>query len=258
MNEYNVSDYGIFTNGIATVDKFNSNIETGKSAIGVAKTTLSNDAVFKGPAADSCLEGIAAVEGKLGTMTSNFSTIAEFLKTSSVNYQSGDQNASNTVLNIGTDGTTTMSNVNTGNTNRDYIYNYLISKGYSKAGALGIISNIRSESSYKPDALGDSGTSYGICQWHNSRWTDLKNYCSQNGKDSTTLEGQLDFLMYELESKYPKLNNQLKNASNNPEGAYDAAYQMTVQFERPAGMETSGNNRGNHARVQLWEAYRNV
>ena len=258
MNEYNVSDYGIFTNGIATVGNFNNSIETGKAAVAEAKTTLSNEAVFKGPACDSCLEGIANTESKLGTMTTNFTTIADFLKTSSTNYQSGDQNASNTVLNIGNDGAVTTGNANTGNANRDQIYNYLAAKGYNKAAIIGILSNIRSESNYKTDALGDGGTSYGICQWHNSRWTDLKNYCSQNGKNPNTMEGQLDFLMYELESKYPKLNDTLKNVSNNPEGAYKAAYEWTVKFERPAGMETSGNNRGNHAKNQLWQEYQNV
>ena len=30
---------------------------------------------------------------------------------------------------------------------------------------------IQHESSFNTQALGDGGTSYGICQWHNGRWT---------------------------------------------------------------------------------------
>jgi len=256
MNEYNVSDYGIFTNAISTTKTLNTNIDTCKASVGDCKNVIGNDSVFMGPAADSCREGLNSSSSKLDTMSSTFTTIANYLAEASKNYQAGDQAAQNNVLGINS--TQFTSNVNTGNANRDFIYNYLITKGYSKAGALGIISNIRSESNYKPDSLGDSGTSYGICQWHKGRWDNLKKYCSDNGKDASSLEGQLDFLMYELESKYPKLNNQLKNAGNSPDAAFDAAYQMTVQFERPAGKEKSGTNRGNHARVQLWETYKNA
>ena len=256
MSDFKASDYSIFTNAISTTKNLNAKIDSGKASVAEVKNVIGNDSVFMGPAANSCRDGLNTTSSKLETLTTNFNSIATYLDQASANYQAGDQAAQNNVLGINS--TQFTSNVNTGNANRDFIYSYLISKGYSKAGALGIISNIRSESSYKPDVVGDSGTSYGLCQWHKGRWDNLKQYCSDNGKDVSSLEGQLDFLMYELENKYPKLNNQLKNAGNSPDAAFDAAYQMTVQFERPAGMETSGTNRGNHARVQLWEAYKNA
>ena len=74
----------------------------------------------------------------------------------------------------------------TGNANETAIYNYVINTmGLNNAAACGILANIYKESSFNPHALGDSGTSYGICQWHGSRWDRLKTYCSNNGLDST-------------------------------------------------------------------------
>lgn len=47
--------------------------------------------------------------------------------------------------------------------------------------AAGILANIRWESGFNPTALGDGGTSYGLCQWHMGRWDNLVEYC--NGQD---------------------------------------------------------------------------
>ena len=254
MNEYKVSDYGIFTNAISTAKNLNAKIDEGKTSVSQCKNVIGNDSVFMGPAADSCRDALNSSSTKLEGLTTNFTTIASFLEQTSSTYQAGDQAAAQNVLNIGGSAGT----ANTNNPNRDQIYNYLSSKGYNKAAIIGILANIRAESSYKTDALGDGGTSYGICQWHNSRWDQLKSYCSQNGKDSTTMEGQLDFLMYELENKYPQLNQTLKSVSNDPSGAYQAAYEWTVKFERPASMEAGGAKRGNYAQSELWNEYANV
>ena len=47
-----------------------------------------------------------------------------------------------------------------------------------------------------PNIYGDSGSSYGICQWHNERFTALKNYT----EEWDTLQGQLEYLHYELKN----------------------------------------------------------
>ena len=71
----------------------------------------------------------------------------------------------------------------TGNDNKSKIYNYLSEQGFSDAAICGILANIEHESGFRTDALGDGGTSYGICQWHNGRWNNLKNYCNKNNLD---------------------------------------------------------------------------
>ena len=61
------------------------------------------------------------------------------------------------------------------------IYTYLTENaGLNRAAACGILSNIKSESNFNPEAIGDSGNAYGICQW-NSRRNSLISYCEKNG-----------------------------------------------------------------------------
>lgn len=75
----------------------------------------------------------------------------------------------------------------TSNGNETIIYNFLRGQlGCNTATAVGILANIFSESSFNPTAsvIDTNGlTSYGICQWNGSRFTALKNYCSQNGEE---------------------------------------------------------------------------
>ncbi len=125
----------------------------------------------------------------------------------------------------------------------------------NNAAAAGIVSNIRAESNFRPNALGDNGTSYGICQWHNTRWTDLKNFCNANGYDWTTLEGQLYFLNYELINKYKFVVTYLRNVSNDAAGAYNAAYYYCAHFEIPANTQVVADSRGRVARDTYWPKY---
>ena len=142
-----------------------------------------------------------------------------------------------------------------GNSNQDKIYNYLKSKGFNDAAICGILANVQHESGFRTDALGDGGTSYGICQWHNGRWDRLKNYCNNNGLDWRSLEGQLEYLVWELENNYKGVYNTLKNVPNTKQGAYDAAYKWTVDFEIPADRYNAGNRRGNAAANNYWGTY---
>ena len=100
--------------------------------------------------------------------------------------------------------------------------------GYSKAAAIGVISNIASESGFNPHAYGDAGTSYGICQWHNSRLTALKKFCSKNDLDYTDVSAQLQFLKYEIEGT--NVDRYLRSVTNDQNGAYNAAYYFCYHF----------------------------
>lgn len=134
--------------------------------------------------------------------------------------------------------------------NETAIYKYLTgTMGLNKAGAAGVLGNIVNESSFDPNALGDGGTSYGICQWHNSRWEDLKKYCNSHNLDWKTLDGQLEFLNYELKTKYGGVYSTLKSVANTEQGAYDAAYKWCTDFEVPQNRFQEGVNRGNKAKT---------
>lgn len=98
----------------------------------------------------------------------------------------------------------------TGNSVEEQVYNYLISAGFSKASACGILGNMYQESGVNPAAVqgGGKGPAAGICQWENyntksGRWKHLDERAASSGQDWKNLKVQLDFLMYELQGGDP-------------------------------------------------------
>ena len=137
--------------------------------------------------------------------------------------------------------------------NEHTIYNFLINEmDLNRAAAMGVMANIYFESGYKPVINGDSGTSYGICQWHAGRKTNLINWCNDNGLDYTTLEGQLQFLKYELPTRYASVNSYLRQVENTADGAYDAAYYFCFNFEAPAARTSQSKKRAEYAKNTLF------
>ena len=126
------------------------------------------------------------------------------------------------------------------------IYNELSKLGYSRAGICAILANMQAESGFDLTAVGDGGTSFGLCQWHDSRWTDLNNYCAAHGLDPNTVEGQIAFLDYELQNNYPDFYNQLQNASDTQENAENLARTWCIDFERPAYATTRAEERAGY------------
>ena len=127
--------------------------------------------------------------------------------------------------------------------------------GLNKAAACGVLANIEQESGFNPTIYGDGGTSYGICQWHEERFSDLQNWCSSNGKDYKTLDGQLWYLKHDLESNYSSVLNYIKTVSNNATGAYNAGYYWCKHFEVPADTENESISRGNRAQSSYYPKY---
>ena len=137
--------------------------------------------------------------------------------------------------------------------NERTIYAYLTGQmKLNRAAAMGVMANMYYESGYKTQIDGDSGTSYGLCQWHAGRKSNLINWCNDNGLDYNTLEGQLGFLNYELPTRYPSVYNYLKQVENTDEGAYDAAYYFCFNFEAPANRTAQSTKRGNYAKDVLF------
>lgn len=136
---------------------------------------------------------------------------------------------------------------------RQQVYDYLTEEiGFNPASAYGAMANIEAESTFRPEALGDRGTSYGICQWHNERRDALNAFCETEGEDPATLEAQLHFLKYELETTYPGIFGMLRWIENSEEGAYLAGYSFCIFFEMPRDKYTAGRIRAEAA----VEAYR--
>lgn len=98
MNEYKISDYGIFSEAVSTAQTLSQKITVGKDSLAQSKTVISNEAVFMGPAATACLEAIASADAKLDSSNTNFTTIANFLVQTAEAYKSGDDAAKATLL----------------------------------------------------------------------------------------------------------------------------------------------------------------
>lgn len=142
--------------------------------------------------------------------------------------------------------------------NEKTIYRFLKNDlGLNTAAACGVLANIQSESSFNPNALNDNDTngkpSYGICQWNGVRFDALKSYCSQYGYDYQTLEGQLNYLKYELEHSEASAFSKVKNVENTAEGAYTAGYNWARYFERCASVLYEW--RAKLARDTYWPKY---
>ena len=136
------------------------------------------------------------------------------------------------------------------------IYDFLTGElMLSNAAACGVLANIEHESNFQPTIYGDKGTSYGLCQWHNERFSALRGYCAALGLDYRTVEGQMAYLKYELGNKYTSLLLNLQAIDNTPDGAYRAAYLWCIQFEKPSNMQVKAVQRGELAQGKYWPRY---
>lgn len=154
--------------------------------------------------------------------------------------------------------------------NMKEIYNFLIKDlGMNTAAACGVMANIHHESAFNPNAAGDKNadgepTSYGLCQWHNARWESLKTWCGSNGYDWTTVNGQMNYLKYEMSKNNWKvlwngrtIYNNMLSMDNSAAGAFDGGYYWCYNYEVPANKEQVALTRGNLARDVYWTKYKN-
>lgn len=153
-----------------------------------------------------------------------------------------------------------------GSTNEQKIWNYLVEKGLSKAGAAGLMGNLFAESCLNPlnlqntyekklgytdaayTAAVDNGSyknfvrdsaGYGLAQWtYWSRKQNLLNFAKKAGKSIGDLEMQLDFLWNELQG-YKAVISTLKTAKT----VKAASDSVLVNFERPADQSAAAKNR---------------
>ena len=98
------------------------------------------------------------------------------------------------------------------------------------AGACGTMGNLKVESGFDPNALSSSGTYHGIAQWGGGRWTNCV-----NGGYSGSLEGQLNFLIYEMSSSYRGCWGYVTSGTD----PIEAANRVCAEYEGCVG--TAGN-----------------
>ena len=127
--------------------------------------------------------------------------------------------------------------------------------GVNTAAACGVLANVEAESGFRTDAVGDAGMSYGICQWYDTRCRSLREWCSKNGKDHTTLDGQLWYMKHELETTHATVLKKLLDCANTAEGAEIAGYVWCSIFEVPADTIAKSEQRGALARTAYWPKY---
>lgn len=146
----------------------------------------------------------------------------------------------------------------TGKSNEEKIWNFLIGKGLSKAGAAGLMGNLFAESALNPKNLQNSyekklghtddsytaavdngsynnfvrdSAGYGLAQWTFwSRKQNMLEFARAAGKSIGDLEMQLDFLFKELSEGYKSVLAVLK-AATTVKAASDS---VLLNFERPA------------------------
>lgn len=126
--------------------------------------------------------------------------------------------------------------------NEQDIWNYLSRCNLNNAAVAGIMGNMQAESSFDLAAVGDRGTSFGLCQWHDDRGRNMKAYCSEYGGDwRSNLNGQLGYLMLELNDPVfmsdatlgVDLLAKLRQVPNTQAGIREASTLWLKHFERP-------------------------
>ncbi|MDE5557677.1 MAG: hypothetical protein K2J32_08310 [Ruminococcus sp.] len=130
------------------------------------------------------------------------------------------------------------------NYNQQYIYQHFINQGMPVESAVAIASNAFDESGCDTNAfcIDVNGlASYGICQWNGERYDNLYTWCTYNGYDYTSLDGQLAFLDYELANGYYYVYRQLMAGGD----VWDMSYIWASQFEICS--DDYWNTRGNNA-----------
>ncbi|MBL8953224.1 MAG: LysM peptidoglycan-binding domain-containing protein [Myxococcaceae bacterium] len=107
---------------------------------------------------------------------------------------------------------------------------FFMSKGLTRQQAAGIAGNLLYESNFRPTAVGDGGTSFGVAQWHNGRGDNMKAWTRANGYSPESFRGQLEFLWHELNGAESNALAKLLATTT----ANDAGMAFCRWFERPA------------------------
>lgn len=142
------------------------------------------------------------------------------------------------------DSSTQESSVQVNESNEQHVYNFLVNTVgiKNKAAIAGIMASIEFDTGYDPKAVADDnyGTRKGICLWDETRYAQLVKFCKSNKMDPESLDGQLNFMLYEWNHNYKNVRkvmlNSVKNSEYNfpdtAEGAYSYAAFYSLQYSK--------------------------
>lgn len=120
---------------------------------------------------------------------------------------------------------------------------YFQSQGWNKEQSAGIVANLKRESAFKADAVGDNGKAYGLAQWHPDRQAEFKRTFGKDMKGSS-FEDQLAFVHHELTAGQERgAGAKLRQATT----AADAAAVVSNYYERPSDKAGEATKRGQMA-----------
>ena len=169
--------------------------------------------------------------------------------------------------------------INTAAADPKVIWNYFKSKGLNDFGIAGLMGNLYAESGFKScnlqgtyekklgmtdaeyTAAVDNGTydnfvkdqaGYGLAQW--TYWSlkqDLYNYLKKQNKSIGDLEGQMEFLAYQLSTSYKSIWTTLQNAKS----ILEASNAVLLKFERPADQSEAAQNKRAGYGQKYYDAY---
>lgn len=127
---------------------------------------------------------------------------------------------------------------------------------FNDAVTSGILANLYVECRFDiSDRYVESGgfTSYGLCQWNRERLQGLIDFCAGHGYQPNQLEGQLQYMKYELENTEKTAYKKLSVLPNDVTGAYDAGLAWAQYFERSSQAGRAG--RAELAKTKFWPVY---
>lgn len=90
------------------------------------------------------------------------------------------------------------SNLSSGNTNKDKVWNFLMNNGFSRGAAAGVMGNIEVEAPGYDPAAEHSGGAFGLFQWLGGRRDELEAQAAAAGVAPTDLLFQLQYFMWEI------------------------------------------------------------
>lgn len=105
--------------------------------------------------------------------------------------------------------------------------------GWSAAQAAGIVANLVHESGLNARSVGDSGSAYGVAQWHRDRQEAFAAWAGHDIR-SSTLEEQLAFVNQELTRGAERFAGKMLGAATN---AAQAGAAVSKYYERPKDQE---------------------
>ena len=167
---------------------------------------------------------------------------------------------------------TTTANIK-GSNNAEKVWNYLIGKGLTKAGAAGLMGNLHAESGINPRNLQNSyerklgmsddaytnavnsgsytnfandSAGYGLAQWTSAgRKKGLYNLSKSSNRKIDDITLQLDWLWHELSKSYSKVLSVLKTASDVKTASNAVLHKFEAPRDQSAAVENKRASFGN-------------